>query len=151
MKFLPPYSASSICSMCGNDGSTTFNYRKIDVMFSNDDSNYHWVGWSKRCGWWCRFKNGEHIHRMCGNCKYTWLETTYQDAILESICRVATSRYHTTFIAVTKSRRAKSQTDCDWCHDKPPTHWMPTVDVKKRRVHKECFVCDDCVTNYKEA
>lgn len=151
MVFLPPYSSFSICKMCGNDGRN--GYRSIDLMFSSQHSSdgYHWVGWARRCSWWCKYRHGDHIHRQCQNCKYSWLETTYQDAILESLCRTATTRTLTAEIPVAKSRRTRPQTDCDWCHDKPSTYWLPTVDTKKRKITKECFVCSDCLKNFKEA
>lgn len=134
MKKLEPFNQNASCGMCGKGFITT----------DHSCGRYNFT-----CSWWCRIRNGkEHIHRTCASCHFEWLETTQQDAILASICRGAQTRYHTVSIPVVKCGRGNMPSECDWCHDEVPKYWIPTVDTKKNKIDKECFVCDDCKAVY---
>ncbi len=136
-KCLPPFSKKD-CPECGNRCRSVHSHGSLAYLY--------------KCGFFCRLRHGVHFHKECVYCGINWKESTPENSRIEKLCiagEFKNLKFYTAEISLEKTDQQAPE-NCDWCSTHKPKYWIPTVNVKKRRIEKECFICETCMKTYQE-
>ena len=73
MKKIVDFDASPKCPKCDNDCSDNEG-KPINVTYCST------LGSTSSCKGWKGEHKGDHLHIICGRCRYTWVMQSYQDS-----------------------------------------------------------------------